>query len=40
MERGYFMSSVEEKQAKIVNALIKANQRGDITWKPLENNPG
>lgn len=34
------MSSVEEKQAKIVNALIKSNQNGKLTWKVYDEEPG
>ncbi|TCP98163.1 hypothetical protein C8J46_105316 [Sphingomonas sp. PP-F2F-A104-K0414] len=30
----------EEKQAMIVNALVKSNLQGKLTWKPFEPVPG
>jgi hypothetical protein len=33
------MTSKEEKQAMIVNALVKSNQQGKLTWKPFEADP-
>ena len=34
------MSTVQEKQARIINALVKSNQRGKIQWKIFDGEPG
>lgn len=33
------MMTIEEKQALIVNALVKSNEQGKLTWKPFEADP-
>lgn len=33
------MMTIEEKQALIVNALVKGNEQGKLAWKPFEADP-